>query len=166
MFVRWWWCNKDSLSGCREREREASLRLAQKWLTDQATGAWAFSSLIGRSTVTCCLLIGRDQVLAVLAPRPHLRAQGGDGRQWRDDDGAGDAEGWRADHRVSGGEVLVRECFLEKLCKAAFVLVFSSSFFLVGRLAVLEWRHCSDIELGLKVRLNRGRRLRQPTHGR
>ena len=87
-------------------EREASLllsKLAQKWLTDQATGARAFSSLIGRDQVTCCPPIGRAQVLAVLAPRPHLRAEGGDGRQWRDDDGAGDAEGgegWRADHRV------------------------------------------------------------------
>ena len=60
-----------------EREGEASLSFAQKWLTDQrATGEQAFSPLIGRTAVTCGSLIGRAQVLAVLAPRPHLRTSG------------------------------------------------------------------------------------------
>ena len=61
------------------------------------------------------------------------------------------------------------ERFFRTLCEQLFLLVYPLPLLLLlGRSAVLEWRHCcSDIELGLKVRLRRaddydGRRTAAP----
>ena len=150
-----------------EREGEASLSFAQKWLTDQrATGEQAFSPLIGRSVVTCGSLIGRAQVLAVLAPRPHLRTSG----WWRSAVTWRRRSWWRSGLTWTNlGKEESRLCMIESVWIKDFDVDFQLACYpqrLFGGWAVRwecgEW---CDIELGLKVKNSQPQLPPPATHG-